>query len=155
MDIQEIKKEIKNKVGKNTIIVTLSIALFVISAVAIGLAVDHEEYRNDREYNSEKFMGENSNEHMMQDGTMMNNNSGSSMGSTMTNMTSGMQGKAGKELEKAFLSEMVLHHQGAIDMAKLLLQDKTISPELTKFANGIISAQQPEINLMNEWLKKY
>jgi hypothetical protein len=160
MNIQEIKTEVKNKVSKNSIIAVLAIALVAVSAVAIGLGVDREEHRDGREYRSEKFMGENS----TYDDHNMNPNDGetnddhmntTTMNDSMMNMTSGMQGKTGKELEKAFLTEMIVHHQGAIDMAKLLLQDKTISPELMKFANGIISAQQPEINQMNEWLNKY
>jgi uncharacterized protein (DUF305 family) len=108
-------------------------------------------------------MEQNSQEQGMYDDHNVNPNDGetnddqatSSMHSSMTGMISGMQGKTGKELEKAFLIEMITHHQGAIDMAKLLLQDKTVSPELVKFANGIISAQQSEITQMSDWLKKY
>jgi uncharacterized protein (DUF305 family) len=40
-------------------------------------------------------------------------------------------------------------------MATLLLQDKTIKPELRVFANKIISAQNPEIEQMKVWLKNY
>jgi uncharacterized protein (DUF305 family) len=77
------------------------------------------------------------------------------MGSMMMDMTSGMKGKTGSELEKVFLQEMIVHHQGAVDMATLLLQDKTIKPELRVFANKIISAQNPEIEQMKVWLKNY
>lgn len=98
--------------------------------------------------------------HMMPDGTMMGNgsmnmNNSMSMGSMMDSMLANMKGKSGKELEKAFLTDMIPHHQGAVDMAKLLLQDKTVRPELVKFANTIISAQEGEIKQMNEWLKNY
>lgn len=90
--------------------------------------------------------------HMMSDGTMMGNGG---MNSMMDGMLANMKGKSGKELEKAFLTDMIPHHQGAVDMANLLLQDKTIRPELVKFANDIISAQEGEITQMNEWLKSY
>ena len=50
---------------------------------------------------------------------------------------------------------MIPHHQGAVDMAKLLLEDKTVSPQLQKFAQDIITAQESEIKMMNEWLKNY
>lgn len=143
--MEETKKDINIHVSKNAVVYGLSIALVLVSAVAIGLAVDHEEHRNGREYAGEKFMGENT----------MHDDHKTSMEGTMSDMTTGMQGKTGKELEKAFLTEMIVHHQGAIDMAKILLQDKTISPELVKFANGIISAQEPEIKQMNEWMKRY
>lgn len=94
---------------------------------------------------------------MNNDGTMTNNASMKMgmMDMTMNDMVSMMKGKSGKELEKEFLTGMVPHHQGAVDMAKLLLADKTISPEIKKFAEDIISAQESEINLMNSWLKSY
>ena len=97
--------------------------------------------------------------HKMPGGSMMSNggmqmNNGD-MGSMMMDMTAGMKGKTGTTLEKVFLEEMIVHHQGAVDMAKLLLQDKTIKPELRDFANKIISAQNPEIEQMKSWLKNY
>lgn len=92
--------------------------------------------------------------HMMPDGSMMNNGS-MGMDSMMMDMLANMKGKSGKDLEKAFIVDMIPHHQGAVDMAKLLLQDKTIRPELVKFANDIIAAQEAEIKQMQEWLKNY
>ncbi len=74
---------------------------------------------------------------------------------TMSDMVKMMDGKTGKALEKEFIMGMIPHHQGAVDMAKKLLQDNTVSPELKKFANDIIKAQDGEIKMMNEWLKKY
>ncbi|MES2985716.1 MAG: DUF305 domain-containing protein [Patescibacteria group bacterium] len=96
--------------------------------------------------------------HMMSDGTMMGNGmmgASMNMDSMMEGMLANMKGKSGKELEKAFLVDMVPHHQGAVNMAKLLLQDKSVRPELVKFANEIITAQEREIEQMNEWLKNY
>lgn len=102
----------------------------------------------------------NSNTHRMPDGSMMSNGGGmmmgnGDMGSMMMDMTAGMKGKTGATLEKVFLQEMIVHHQGAVDMANLLLQDKTIKPDLRDFANKIISAQNPEIEQMKAWLKSY
>lgn len=93
--------------------------------------------------------------HMMPDGTMMNNDgSDMDMGSmTMDQMVDDMKGLSGKELEKAFLTGMIPHHQGAVDMARLLLEDKTVDPKVAKFANDIIVAQESEIQMMEEWLK--
>ncbi len=91
--------------------------------------------------------------HQMPDGSMMNN-SGDMMDMTMNDMVGMMKGKTGKDLEKEFLLGMIPHHQGAVDMAKLLLQDKTVSVEIQKFANDIIKAQESEIKMMNGWLKK-
>jgi len=50
-----------------------------------------------------------------------------------------------------FVAGMIPHHQGAIDMAKVVLE-KGKDPEIKKLAEGIIKAQESEIKLMNEWL---
>lgn len=89
------------------------------------------------------------------DQKMMDNGSNMSMDTMMTSMTANLQGKSGKELEKAFIIEMIPHHQGAVAMAEVLLADKTISPQLRAFAEKIISAQEGEIIQMKEWLNNY
>jgi uncharacterized protein (DUF305 family) len=48
---------------------------------------------------------------------------------------------------------MIPHHQGAIDMAKVLLAFGK-NPELRKLAEDIIKTQEQEIAWMKEWLKK-
>jgi uncharacterized protein (DUF305 family) len=73
------------------------------------------------------------------------------MHSTMTDMTARMQGKTGDELDKIFLEDMIVHHQGAVDMA-VVLQENTTRPELQNMANDIISVQTEEIRMMHEWL---
>ena len=78
-----------------------------------------------------------------------------SLDDMMMDMLAGMKGRAGTELEKVFLQEMITHHQGAVNMARELLKDKTVRPELVKFANDIITNQSKEIEMQKEWLKKY
>ena len=51
-----------------------------------------------------------------------------------------------------FVKGMIPHHQGAIDMAKILLEHGK-DPELKTLAEGIIAAQTTEIAQMREWLK--
>ena len=56
--------------------------------------------------------------------------------------------------EHDFVTMMIPHHQGAIDMAKALLLT-TKDPELRNVAQGIITEQQNEINIMQAWLQRY
>jgi uncharacterized protein (DUF305 family) len=52
-----------------------------------------------------------------------------------------------------FVSLMIPHHQGAIDMAKTqLLYGK--DPQMRRLAQEIITDQQLEIELMQRWLKQ-
>jgi hypothetical protein len=53
-----------------------------------------------------------------------------------------------------FVRMMIAHHQGAIDMAKVLLQLKDVSPEIRPMAEKIIADQQKEIESFQQWLAK-
>ncbi len=88
--------------------------------------------------------------HQMTNGQMMGDDKDANMQTMMGNMTTGLQGKKGDEFDKEFLSEMIVHHEGAVDMAKLVLANSK-RPELLKLANDIISAQTKEIDMMKEW----
>lgn len=55
------------------------------------------------------------------------------------------------DAEEAFLMDMVHHHQGAIDMARMV-EGRTAHPdELEPFAQVIIEKQQEEIGQMKGW----
>jgi uncharacterized protein (DUF305 family) len=58
------------------------------------------------------------------------------------------------ETDHDFVTMMIPHHQGAIDMAKaLLLYGK--DPQMRRLAQEIITDQQSEIQLMQLWLKQH
>lgn len=74
----------------------------------------------------------------------------SSMHGAMNSMTIGLEGKTGDELDRAFLDGMIIHHEGAVEMAQTLLKG-TKRPELIKLGNDIITAQTGEIQMMKGW----
>lgn len=53
-----------------------------------------------------------------------------------------------------FVRGMIPHHQAAIDMAKVLLEHGK-DPQLRKLAKNIISAQETEIEEMENWLEAH
>lgn len=85
--------------------------------------------------------------------TMMGN-WGSDTDNVMYGMMTGLQGKTGDDFDKAFLSEMIVHHEGAVAMAEEVLKTSK-RPELIKLANDIISAQNKEIEMMGGWNKAW
>jgi uncharacterized protein (DUF305 family) len=59
-----------------------------------------------------------------------------------------------KPFDRAFIDEMVPHHQGAIRMARVL-GGKTEDPEMKRLAEAIIRTQSSEIRRMNAWRTKW
>ena len=69
---------------------------------------------------------------------------------SMSDMTTSLKSKTGDEFDKVFVSEMIVHHQGAIDMAKLAQQNAK-HDEIKNLANDILTAQSKEIDMMQTW----
>ncbi len=146
-----------------TIILT---AILLITYALHWKAIFKHDYSYEKMNMQSGKMSDMKNMHQMPNGEMMSDGDNSmdhskmNMGSmnmmdmTMNDMSKMMEGKTGKALEKEFIVGMIPHHQGAVDMANKLLQDKSISPEIKIFAEDIIKAQEGEIKIMNEWMEK-
>jgi uncharacterized protein (DUF305 family) len=55
--------------------------------------------------------------------------------------------------EEHFIKEMILHHQEAIDMSKIMLNSDT--PAVRDIAEGIVDLQQKEIQMLESWLDEW
>ena len=73
---------------------------------------------------------------------------------TMEQMTEGLKGLKGDAFDKAFIEMMIVHHQGAVDMAKEIPANAKHA-ELKKLGEEIIAAQTKEIEMMKDWLKTW
>ena len=54
--------------------------------------------------------------------------------------------------DETFATEMIAHHQQAIEMADLLLDKEGVDERVTNLALAIKEAQAPEIETMTQWL---
>jgi uncharacterized protein (DUF305 family) len=85
--------------------------------------------------------------------TQLNENQNAMMNGsemTMSQMSENLKNKTGDDFDEVFISSMIEHHQGAIDMAELAQKNAKHS-EIKKMADDIISAQSNEINMMKTW----
>lgn len=60
----------------------------------------------------------------------------------------------GEEYDRNFIANMIVHHQGAVDMAKMALTNAK-HVELKEMAKEIIAAQESEISQMESWRKEW
>jgi uncharacterized protein (DUF305 family) len=59
-----------------------------------------------------------------------------------------------KPFDKAFIDPMIPHHQSAIEMAQVALENSD-NPKIKELAQNIISAQQREIEQMTQWRQQW
>ncbi len=90
------------------------------------------------------------NRHMMSDGSEMHGFMHSGMEDEMDAMMAALDNKTGDEFDKAFLSEMIMHHQGAVEMAQAALVNAK-HEEIKNMAHAVIAAQTTEIQQMEAW----
>jgi uncharacterized protein (DUF305 family) len=126
--------------NKNTIIVVLGLI--------IALGVGYVSGASSNRYDGKNMKG---GMHMMGDGRMMSNGG---MQGMMADMSASLRGKSGDDFDKVFLGEMIVHHQGAVEMAQLALTSAK-HQEIKDLATAIIAAQNKEIADMMSWSKSW
>jgi hypothetical protein len=84
----------------------------------------------------------------------MNGNMAVDMDHMMDMMNTDLVGRRGDDLDKTFLEQMIVHHEGAVKMAQTL-KEGTDRKELKDMADDIIVAQSKEIGMMEVWLKEW
>ena len=142
---------------KNTSI-ALIVAALIIGLVG-GFSIDRLSTANKFErgdYARGDVRGDMRGTHTMPDGSIMHHgtNAPMDMAGMMADMNAELQGKTGDDFDKAFISEMVVHHQGAVEMAELALKHAK-HQEIKDLAKAIITAQNKEIADMKAWAKSW
>ena len=90
----------------------------------------------------------------MMNGGMMN---GGMMGPGMMNggmMGAGTIADSNTPFDQRFLDQMIVHHQGAVMSAQMMIADSA-RPELRDLAQRIITGQQREIDQMGQWRQNW
>jgi len=129
---------------KNTVVIIVLLALLV----GFGAGVLGGKFSNRGEnFSSKKEDNSKTMSHDMDMGGM-------DMGDMMHGMSSGINGKTGDAFDKAFLSEMIVHHQGAVEMANQAITNAK-HQEIKDLATDIIKSQNNEITDMKTWQKSW
>lgn len=126
-----------------------------LSALIIGLLLGYIVSDRSTSFpmagHHEAGMHQHNDDHMHSGGMMHNHgNIDTMMGGMMMNLNN----TTGADYEQAWLSQMIIHHEGAVVMAEDLLE-KTDRTELTELANDIITTQSEEIDTMESWLEAW
>ena len=72
----------------------------------------------------------------------------------MSHMAANLADKTGDDFDKQFIKDMIVHHQGAVEMAKLA-DSQAKHQEIKDISASIISAQNKEIDQLTSWQTKW
>jgi uncharacterized protein (DUF305 family) len=117
----------------------------IVISLIIGIGLGHMIWFLNPKISNAPLM------HQMPDGSVMANGT---MQNAMNGMMAGLEDKTGDAFDEAFISEMILHHQGAVEMAQIALSNAK-HQEIKDLSNAIISAQTKEIGMMQQWQNQW
>jgi uncharacterized protein (DUF305 family) len=118
------------------------IALTWIGAATLTISCSPNS--NQSQASNTKVTETSNKQEIKQTGDMMENGNGMSHDMSMD------LGPADADYDLRFIDGMLMHHQGAVNMAEEALS-KSQRPEIKKLAQDIITAQNREISQMKEW----
>lgn len=81
-------------------------------------------------------------------------NNDSQTGHSMNMSSDSLSTRSGEAFDAAFLSQMIEHHQGALNMAKLA-ETRASHVEIKQFSRDIIDAQSKEIMTLQTLQQKW
>ena len=125
---------------KQTLLVEGAAVLVVAGALVLGPVLNNY-FTNDNTRTNHK------------DATMSKDTNGSLVKKDSSDYTTYAALK-GDEYDRRFIADMITHHQGAVEMAKLALE-RADREEIKTMARAIISAQTKEITEMESWQQQW
>ncbi len=127
------------------------IIIVALASLVLGLILGSCFDKGGR-YHGKMKMRDDRGGHMMYGKPGMMNGDKMGMASMTPGMMMGADGKV--DFDKAFLTGMIMHHQGAVYMSEAILKT-TQKQELKDLATKIIADQQKEISQMEAWQKEW
>jgi uncharacterized protein (DUF305 family) len=86
--------------------------------------------------------------------TQLDEDASSGADMTMSQTSAGLTDKSGDDFDAAFLSAMIEHHEGAIEMADLAAT-RAEHEQIRQLARDVIEAQEGEITQMKQWERQW
>ena len=87
-------------------------------------------------------------------GEMLSDTMDSHGSMSMNGMSTSLASRTGDEFDKLFIEQMLEHHEGAVEMARLA-KNNAKHDEIKQMADDIINAQTSEIQQMKDWQKSW
>ncbi|MFF2495536.1 DUF305 domain-containing protein [Agromyces sp. NPDC058064] len=89
------------------------------------------------------------------DSSMEGMDHGDGSASTPATDSSAASAAGANGADVAFATMMIPHHEQAIEMSELLLAEPELSDPVRALAEGVMAAQQPEIDQLRDWLAEW